>query len=724
MLKKKVPFVEPSEHSECGLACVTMILNYYKDSVTLNQLRDIYGVPKGGNTLLNLKEILEERGIETKAIRVLELDILMEQTEPVICFWENRHYVVLERLTKDFAVILDPAEGKKKIPLAEFEALFTDFALLVEAQDVTIQRTEKRKNAALSIFKRIFKEQKLKASVFIGLTLLIQGVSILVPRLTQLIIDRSQASNQLITQIGWGILLMFIAYYLLQVARGLTLIVLENLFDLTLMKAFMRKIMHLPLRFFVNRSTGDLIFRANLSVIIQQIMSQRMLTLFVDFLFVFIYLILMLAISPQMTLIAFAGAIVMGGISFVNSKKVQAITDKELLAQSRVQRILVELFEGMETVKSSGSEKQFYNKWLGNFRQQIDLRVEKDRFSTWVRTIQTSIQFILPVLLIYIGVFQLMDDQLTLGQIISFNSLAGAFITPIVVVFDSYTEILLLRSYFGKLNEILDASETRKKPKGAVKVKEIQSLDIRSVSFKYSRFEENILEDISFSVKAGEKIAIVGKSGSGKSTLLKLLAGLYEPTEGAIEVNQQDLRTINEESIKRVTSIVNQKPTIFNASLLENIVMNQEEFDEQRLEQAIYDSRVSEIIQNLPLGLETPISEGGMNLSGGQMQRISIARALVKETQLLLMDEPTSSLDNISENFIMNQLKHYSFTCIVIAHRLNTVRHFDRILVVDQGRIVEEGTHETLIQKKGYYYSIYHEPTESSVEGPFFSTEY
>lgn len=723
MLRKKVPFVEPSEHSECGLACVTMVLNYYKDTVTLNQLRDVYGVPKGGNTLLNLKEILEERGIETKAIRVLEFDILMEQTAPVICFWENRHYVVLEKLTAESATILDPALGKKKIPFAEFQALFTDFALLMEGAEVTVRHPEKKQNATWGIVKKLFKEQRLKAAVFIGLTLLIQGVSILVPRLTQLIIDRSQASGQLISQIGWGILLLFIAYYLLQVARGLTLIVLENLFDLTLMKTFMGKIMHLPLRFFVNRSTGDLIFRANLSVIIQQIMSQRMLTLFVDFLFVFIYLILMLSISPQMTMIALLGALVMGGISFVNSKKVQAITDKELLAQSRVQRILVELFEGMETVKSSGSEKQFYTKWLTNFKQQIDLRVEKDRFSTWVRTIQTSIQFILPVLLIYVGVFQLMNDQLTLGQIISFNSLAGAFITPIVVVFDSYTEILLLRSYFGKLNEILEASE-RPKPETAVEIKAIDSLTVEALSFKYSRFEENILEDISLTIQAGEKVAIVGKSGSGKSTLLKLLAGLYDPTEGAVKVNHEDLRSIQEESIKRITSIVNQKPTIFNASLLENIVMNQEEFDERRLEQAVYDSRVSEIIQHLPLGLETPISEGGMNLSGGQMQRISIARALVKDTQLLLMDEPTSSLDNISENFIMNQLKHYDFTCIVIAHRLNTVKHFDRILVIDQGRIVEEGTHEALMQKQGHYYSIYHEPTESSVERPFFSTEY
>ncbi|MBO0439998.1 peptidase domain-containing ABC transporter [Candidatus Enterococcus ikei] len=706
---KKVPFTEQSEHSECGLACAAMVLNYYNDNVTLGHLRDIYGVPKGGNTLTNLSQILLDRGIETKAIRVLDLAILKEQRAPVICFWEESHYVVLEKLTAKEAIILDPSSARKKIKINEFQESFSNIALILTDVDVTITQ-RKKQNATAMILKDLLKNQKTRLVLFIALTLSIQMVTISIPRLTQKIIDNTSVAVTNVFQIALTIVTLLVAYYLLQVSRGLVLIVLENLFDLTLMKKFMKKIIHLPLRFFVNRSTGDLIFRANLSVIIQQIMSQRMLSITVDFLFVFVYLILMVNLSMNLTLIAVFGAFMMGAISVVNSKKVQRITNKELTAQSNVQRILVELFEGMETVKSSGSENQFYTKWREAFKNQIDLRTEKNRFSTWVRTLQTSIQFILPIVLIYVGLFQVTKGQLTLGQLISFNALSGAFIAPIVTVFDSYTEFLLLRSYFGKLNEILEAKDNPRLTNEGKEISQVESLTVEDASFKYSHFEEEILRSISFEVKAGEKVAIVGKSGSGKSTLLKLLAGLYDVTSGVIKFNTIDLKQIDETSLKKCISIVNQQPTIFNASLYDNIVFDQENTTQARTEQAIFDSRVDEIIMNLPLGLETQISEGGMNLSGGQMQRISIARALVKETSLLLMDEPTSSLDNISENFIMNRLKTYDFTCIIVAHRLNTIKHFDRILVMDQGRIVEEGTHDTLLALKGYYHSIYFDP--------------
>lgn len=385
---KKVPFIEQSEHSECGLACTAMILNYYGNHVALSHLRDIYGVPKGGNTLTNLYQILSDRGIDTKAIRVLSLDILEQQTEPVICFWEERHYVVLEKLTAKEAIVLDPAMGRKKMKREEFEAGFSNVALLIS--DIAVAKTikTKNKNATWNILKQMLFNQRVKVLWFILLTLLVQFVTILIPNLTQKIVDNSFVAVNDSFQIVSFIIIIFISYYILQVARGLVLILLENLFDLTLMKKFMQKIINLPLRFFVNRSTGDLIFRANLSVVIQQIMSQRLLTIFVDFLFVFVYFILMMRMSVQLSFMAILGAFVMG-ITVINSKKVQTITNKELIAQSKVQRILVEFFEGMETIKSSGSEKEFYTKWRNEFKNQIAFRSEKSRFSTWVRNIQT-----------------------------------------------------------------------------------------------------------------------------------------------------------------------------------------------------------------------------------------------------------------------------------------------------------------------------------------------
>ena len=204
-----------------------------------------------------------------------------------------------------------------------------------------------------------------------------------------------------------------------------------------------------------------------------------------------------------------------------------------------------------------------------------------------------------------------------------------------------------------------------------------------------------------------EKIAIVGPSGSGKSTLLKVIAGMYAPTTGNVLLNDKDLSQLSQKQVRDKVSVVNQKPSIFNMSLRDNILMNSENVSEEVFLQAVNDARVNEITNMLPMGYETQISEGGMNLSGGQMQRIAIARALVKEPELILMDEPTSALDNISENYIMNHIKDYKCPCIVVSHRLNTIQHFDRIIVINNGKIVEEGHHDDLIQNNGLYSYIY-----------------
>ena len=216
-----------------------------------------------------------------------------------------------------------------------------------------------------------------------------------------------------------------------------------------------------------------------------------------------------------------------------------------------------------------------------------------------------------------------------------------------------------------------------------------------------------VLKDINLKIGKNEKIAIVGPSGSGKSTLVKLIAGLYSPSNGQVLVNGKNMNELKQESIRSKISVVNQNPAIFNMSLKDNILMNKEGISDEQFLKAVDDAKVAEIIQSLPMGYMTQISEGGLNLSGGQMQRIAIARAIVKKPELIIMDEPTSALDNISENYIMNRVKEYEFPCVVVSHRLNTIQHFDRVIVMHQGRIVEEGNHEKLMKKQGLYSYIY-----------------
>lgn len=699
--------MEQSEHSECGITSVTMILNYFGINVSLNSLRDKYGVPKGGNTLFHLKSILHEFGISSAGYKVEDVEFFKENNRPCILFWDYRHYVVFEKITWNKIIIVDPAQGRKKYSYKEFWEHFSKMVLFPLDVDESITKNikgEKEKNVLVNLLIR----QKIKICVLILFTILIQIFALGIPVITQRAVDNYMVLSQDMTigEVLIWIGAVFGTYYMLQVGRTLIVAKFQNFFERHLMTQFMKKIMSLPLNFFVNRSTGDLIFRSNLTTYIQQLLSSQLVTTIIDIVFVIAYLYLMLSYSLQLTVISMIGIAIIVVSSFINTKRYQDLTDKELLLHSKVHRTLVELFEGMETVKSIGAEKQFYEDWEKNFSEQLKVEMSKNRAVGFIGNISTATQFTMPLMIIGVGVYGISNNTLSIGELISFNAIASAFVTPIITIMGAFSSIMLLRSYFGKLSEILQQKVASDDEKETFD-ENYESIELRNVSFQYSKFEEPILKNINLTIGKNEKVAIVGPSGSGKSTLVKVLSGLYSPSEGEVLLNGKNIKELSQSSIRQKVSMVNQNPAIFNMSLKENILMNKKEVSDKTFLKAVDDARVDEIIQTLPMGFETQISEGGMNLSGGQMQRIAIARAIVNQPELMIMDEPTSALDNISENYIMNKVKEYDFPCVVVSHRLNTIQHFDRVIVMYQGRIIEEGSHQELMKKNGLYSYIY-----------------
>lgn len=699
--------MEQSEHSECGITSVTMILNYFGINVSLNSLRDKYGVPKGGNTLFHLKSILHEFGISSAGYKVEDVEFFKENNRPCILFGDYRHYVVFEKITWNKIIIVDPAQGRKKYSYKEFWEHFSKMVLFPLDVDESITKNikgEKEKNVLVNLLIR----QKIKICVLILFTILIQIFALGIPVITQRAVDNYMVLSQDMTigEVLIWIGAVFGTYYMLQVGRTLIVAKFQNFFERHLMTQFMKKIMSLPLNFFVNRSTGDLIFRSNLTTYIQQLLSSQLVTTIIDIVFVIAYLYLMLSYSLQLTVISMIGIAIIVVSSFINTKRYQDLTDKELLLHSKVHRTLVELFEGMETVKSIGAEKQFYEDWEKNFSEQLKVEMSKNRAVGFIGNISTATQFTMPLMIIGVGVYGISNNTLSIGELISFNAIASAFVTPIITIMGAFSSIMLLRSYFGKLSEILQQKVASDDEKETFD-ENYESIELRNVSFQYSKFEEPILKNINLTIGKNEKVAIVGPSGSGKSTLVKVLSGLYSPSEGEVLLNGKNIKELSQSSIRQKVSMVNQNPAIFNMSLKENILMNKKEVSDKTFLKAVDDARVDEIIQTLPMGFETQISEGGMNLSGGQMQRIAIARAIVNQPELMIMDEPTSALDNISENYIMNKVKEYDFPCVVVSHRLNTIQHFDRVIVMYQGRIIEEGSHQELMKKNGLYSYIY-----------------
>lgn len=704
----KVTFIEQSEHSECGIAAVTMLLNYYGVTVKLNDVRDYYGVPKGGNTLFHLKEISSDFGFETIGVKVKDpVGFFRENNAPCLLFWEHRHYVVFEKILGNKVTIVDPALGRKSYSIQAFCEHFSDVALLVNAIDETKEIPVPSEKSPDTLWTTLSKEKFLIMGLVL-LTVVIQFLGVGIPVITQRVVDNYLAIAVDFTHQSMiiSVFIVFLCYYLLQAMRNIVITKFQLHFEEKLMVIFMKKMLSMPLNFFVNRSTGDLIFRGNLTTYIQQILSTQLLTTVIDLVLVVAYFSLMISYSIELTVISMTGIMIIVVSTFIYSRAYRSSTDLDIQLNGQVHQTLVELFEGIETIKSIGAEETFYQDWENAFMRQQALRKKKSRVSGWIGTIPSSMQFVLPLLITGVGLFGVSEGTFTMGELISFNAISLSFVVPIVTVMNSATQFLILRSYFGKLAEIL-SQKNRREEASAQQVANYESIELKQVDFYFSKFEEPVLKNIDLKIDKTEKIAIVGPSGSGKTTLLKVISGLYLPTAGKVLLNGKDMTTIQQASLRQLISVVNQNPTIFQRSLKANVLINTPDSAQELLLQAITDARVDEMTRLLPMGLDTLVSEGGMNLSGGQMQRIAIARALVKQPQLLLMDEPTSALDNISENFIMKRIKTYDFPCVIVSHRLNTIQHFDRILVMDQGEIVEDGTHEELMAKKGLYSYIY-----------------
>ena len=364
----------------------------------------------------------------------------------------------------------------------------------------------------------------------------------------------------------------------------------------------------------------------------------------------------------------------------------------------------------METIKSLGKEKEIYKKWKELFEKALNQQEKQGILFSWLGNIPITLLFATPLIIVIFGMKQVDGGYMTMGQLVGFIALSSSFIEPFSKFIGTVSQFFLLKSYFNQIYEIIDSKSFINRVSGK-EIDHIDKIEVKEVSFAFSEFDKNILDNINLVINKGEKIAIVGKSGSGKSTLLKILTNLYPLKKGEVFINDESVESFSNQSIRKKMSYVTQNSTVFGESLYDNLFLSKDEMDTEKLEDVLQVTDLLDVSSSYS-GLNTLISENGQNLSGGQIQRISIARCLLNNPDVLILDEPTSSLDNISENKILSYIYSSKTTVIVVAHRLNTIKRMDRIIVLDNGRLVEEGSHEELIRKKGMYYSLYNEEFE------------
>jgi ATP-binding cassette subfamily B protein len=673
-------------------------------------LRDTANVGRSGASLRGLTAAAESIGFTTRPVKA-SLDKLAQQPLPAIAHWEGRHYIVVYEITPKKVIIGDPAIGQLSLTHAEFKAGWTGNALLLQPTAL-LEETPEERTPLWQFLELVKPHWKVLLEVFIA-SVFIQVFGLITPLFTQLLLDRVivQGSTLTLNAVGLGLMIFGLFRVAMTGLRQYLLDHTANRVGVALMVGFIKHTYRLPLAFFESRYVGDIVSRVQENQKIQRFLTGEALSIILDLLTVFIYVGLMFWYSWQMALLALLIVPPFVLLALLATPFFRRINQEIFNALANESSYLIQSLNGIRSIRSMAVEQTVRWHWeelLNNFvKKMFSAQVIGNQFQIFSSTIQTLITNGL----LWYGAWLVIQNQLTIGQLVAFNMLLGNIIQPfqrLTVLWNQVQEVIVSTE---RINDVLEAEpeeDLQHQPRQFLS-KLRGYIRFENVTFRYHPESEiNVLENLSFEIKPEQAVAVVGRSGSGKTTLSKLILGLYPATEGNILIDGHDVSSIALRSLREQIGVVDQDTFLFGGTIRENISMAH---PETALEEVIEAARLAgadEFIQQLPLGYETQIGEGGGMLSGGQRQRLAIARALLGNPRLLIFDEATSHLDTESERIIQKNLKTIlkGRTSLIIAHRLSTVRNADLILVLDRGVLVESGSHDQLIAKKGHYYYL------------------
>lgn len=707
---KRYPFFAQLSGSDCGAACLVMIARYWGKNFSVNRIRDIANVDRNGTSLRGLSSAAESLGFTTRPVSA-SLNKLAEQTLPAIAHWEGKHYIVVYEITDQHVIVADPAIGQRSLTHEAFQKDWTGYTLLLQPTAL-LQETPEHQTPFWQFLRLLNPHQLVLVEVFVA-SVLIQVFGLVTPMFTQLILDRVvvQRSELTLHTIGVGLLLFGLFRVAMTGLRQYLLDHTANRLDLALIVGFIRHTLRLPLNFFESRYVGDIISRVQENRKIQRFLSGEALAILLDLLTVFVYVGVMFWYSWRMALLALVVVPPFVILAVVATPFLQRISREIFNAYAKESSYLIEVLTGVRTVKSVAVEQSVRWHWEGLLNQAIKTNFSGQLIGNRLQVFSNGIEATVTTALLWYGAYLVIHEQLTIGQLVAFNMLLGNVIRPfqrLSMLWNQLQEVIIS---VERINDVLEAE-----PEEELQSQNRQALplllgDIRfeNVTFRYHPdSDRNVLENVSFHIKPGQMVALVGRSGSGKTTISKLLLGLYPPTDGKLLIDGQDITGLALSSLRQQVGVVDQDTFLFGSTIRENISLAHPDTPLDAIIEAARLAGADEFIKQLPMGYETQIGEGGGLLSGGQRQRLAIARALLGNPRLLILDEATSHLDTASERIIQNNLSQilHGRTSLVIAHRLSTIRNAHLILVLDRGILVESGTHQELMAQRGRYFFL------------------
>lgn len=718
--RRQVPVLLQLTAVECAAACLAMVLSYYGRQTRVAECRLALDAGRDGVKALALAQAARLFGLRVKAFS-LEPSAFKDIPLPAIAHWEFNHFVVVERWSARQVQIIDPAVGRRQMAVAEFDAGFTGVVLTFEPGTQFMQRHATQNASWRTYFQAIWQSPGLLAQI-LGASLVLQTLGLVLPIFTQLFVDRvipGQLSG-IIPILGASMVLFVLTTILISYLRAALLMYLQVRLDSQLMTGFFEHLLTLPFRFFEQRTSGDLLMRLGSNTSIREILTNQSVALMLDGTLVFVYLGFMFVRQPLF------GAIVLGigalqiAISLGTNRRVRVLAQRELSARTEEQSYLVEALNGIATVKVAGSEDRVFDYWSNLFFKQLNVSLQRSHQAILIETSMTGIRMFAPLLLLWLGVQWVLNGSMSLGAMLALNALAVMFLTPLASLVQNVQRLQLAGAQLERLADVLEAAPEQH-PSAVQAAPSLNGhIEVSNVGFRYDTDAPLVLHDINLTIEAGQHVALVGRTGSGKSTLARLLLGLYTPTHGQISYDNLPLQQLNYRTLRSQFGAVLQEVRLFSGSIRQNIAFNNPTMPLEQVIAAAQCAAIHEDILAMPMGYETLVSENGGSLSGGQRQRLALARALAHQPGILLLDEATSHLDVETERQIDQHLQQLACTRIVVAHRLSTVRHADLILVVDQGRVVERGTHAALMTSGGYYAAL----VRSQMDSPAADTSH
>ena len=718
MFRRRVPEVRQMSEVECGLACLTMILNYYGHAISLPELRERSGVGRDGVSALEIVRTGRDEGMRVRAVSLQRNDLRFVRL-PAIVHWEFGHFLVVERWSAQRVDVVDPAHGRYRLTGDEFDAGFTGVVIIPEPGAAFERRPAIPPRRTFRAYVLQYVRQSPGTFLqIIGVSLLLLLLGLALPLLTKVVVDQVLpfGLRNVMPVLAIGIIVFFFAQAVATLLREWLLVYLRARVDISMMLGFVEHLLSLPYKFFQQRSTGDLLARVTSNATLRDLLSNQILSSLMDSGLVVFYLLVLIWLSLPFGLLTLGVGLLEAMVLLLSYRSISRLASRELTAFGKSQGYLGEAVVGIATVKAAGAEERAFDRWSNLFFDHLNASLRYNYASGTVTGILTSLPLFGQLALLWVGATQVLNGSISVGTMVALLALAAEFFAPLTSLVNSGQQFQLVSANLDRIRDVVEAEPEQAQLVARPAPQLSGQIRVHEVGFRYSQTGPRVLDGINLTVQAGRRIAIVGASGSGKSTLAKLLLGLYPPIEGDISYDGASLRDVNWQDLRRQFGVVLQESALFSGSVLSNITLSDPLMERERVVEAAKLAAIHDDIMAMPMGYDTFVSEAGSALSGGQRQRLAIARAIAHNPAIVLLDEATSHLDVETERKVADNLSTLACTQIIIAHRLSTIRDADTILVLDHGTIVERGDHRDLLRRDGHYARLVHQQLERGEE--------